>query len=156
MIRIRSSRATPGTDEMIITDANDYLRCIELTELTHPKNVVYSTNMEVRYVEIPKKEVGKVRVLGISNIIDRVLQLQFLILLDPIIDCGLLPHFYGFRKGRSALQAVSYLSRSIQLSDTNRFVLLSIDIEKCFDNISHEYICSNFPFPTKHSKLLLR
>lgn len=149
IIRIRSSMKTPGSDGLIINGANDYNMCIKLLSLTHPKNVNFDLNMEVSYVEMSEKEIGKFRVLGISNIIDRILQLQMLIFLDPLVDANLMEHFYGFRKGRNALQAIGFLSRSIQLSDTNRFVLLSIDIEKCFDNISHQFIYMHFPFPNR-------
>lgn len=112
--------------------------------------------MEVRYVEISKADSTKTRILGISNIIDRVIQLQFLILLDPVIESKLPEHFYGFRKGRSAHQALGFLSKSIISSDLSRFVLVQIDIEKCFDNISHEFIINHFPFPRKYTKLLYR
>jgi len=112
--------------------------------------------MLVKFVEIPKKGSNKLRVLGISNIIDRVIQSQFIILLDPLIDPLLSLNFYGFRKGRNALQAISYLSKSIQLSDLTRYHLLKIDIEECFDNLNHNYILNNFPFPKKYKKLLIR
>ena len=94
--------------------------------------------------------------MGISNLIDRISQMQFLILLDPIIDQLLPNNFYGFRKGRNALQALSYLSKSISISDLTRYYLIKIDIEKCFDNINHNYILKNFPFPKKYLKLLTR
>jgi group II intron reverse transcriptase/maturase len=155
-IRTRSSRDTPGIDQMIIEKANDYKTCLQLVKMTHPKNISYKCDMQVRYLEIPKKDSNQVRVLGISNIIDRVLQLQILVLLDPIIDPMLPEDFYGFRKGRSALQALGYLTKSIQQSDLTRYHLVSLDIQKCFDSLDHTYIIDNFPFPRKHKLLLER
>ena len=103
-----------------------------------------------------KKDSLKLRSLGINNLEDRVIQLQFLILLDPFVESSLPAHFYAYRKGRSALQAAAFLSKSIGLSDTSRFHLVKIDIENYFDSISHDYILKNFPFPLKYKKLLIR
>jgi RNA-directed DNA polymerase len=122
----------------------------------HPKNIKCTEDMIVKYVEIPKKEARKVKILGISNLVDRVLQTQFGILLDPLIDVNIPQLFFGFRKGKNTHQAFAYLSNSINFSDMNRFHLLCIDISKYFDTISHEYILKHFPFPEKHKKLLIR
>jgi retron-type reverse transcriptase len=120
------------------------------------KNANFSTNMLVKTIEIVKKDTSDTRVLGISNLIDRISQMQFLILLDPIIEQLLPNNFYGFRKGRNALQAISYLSKSISVSDLTRYHLIKIDLEKCFDNLCHNFIIKNFPFPKKYLKLLIR
>lgn len=155
-IRTKKSRETAGMDAVTNRSVKDFKKCLKLVEETHPKDVKYTEDMEVKYVGIPKKEAGKVRILGISNLVDRVLQIQFHTLLDPLIDVNLPELFFGFRKGRNTHQALAYLSHSINQSDTNRFSLLSMDISKCFDTISHEYILEHFPFPEKHKRLLVR
>lgn len=155
-IRTRFLRNTPGIDETIIKNAYDFKTCLSLVSLTHPKCIETSPNLKVKYFEIPKKDTSEIRVLGIHNVVDRVLQLEMLTFLDPLIDTLLPENFYGFRKGRSPLQAIAYLSRSIQLSDTSRYHLVSIDIQKCFDSISHEFILNKFPFPSKYKDLLIR
>jgi retron-type reverse transcriptase len=119
-IRTRSLRNTPGIDGTTIKDAYAFKTCLSLVSLTHLKCIETSPNLEVKYVEIPKKDISKIRVLEVYNIVDRVLQLQMLTFLDPLIDTLLSENFYGFRKGRSPLQAIAYLSNSIQLSDTSR------------------------------------
>lgn len=162
LIRTRSSRQSPGEkavatkNQVFRCDPNDYATCLELVALTHPKNISFEKDMLVQYVEIPKKDSTKVRVLGISNIVDRVLQTQFLVLLDPIIEAQLPEGFYGFRKGRSTLQALGFLTTSIQLSDLSRYHLVSVDMSKCFDSISHQYILENYPFPQKFKALMER
>lgn len=155
-IRIRTYRDTTGFDLCIIEPAIDYKTCFQLFEQSNIKNTNFSTDMLVKYIDILKKDSSKKRVLGISNIIDRVIQLQFATLLDPLIDPLLSVNFYGFRKGRNALQAIAYLSRSIQFNDLTRYHLLKVDIIKCFDNLAHAYILNNFPFPNKYKKLLIR
>lgn len=155
-IRTRRSRNTPGIDSNTINSATDYKRCFQLLLESNIKNANFSTDMLVKYVEIQKKDTNNIRILGISNLLDRISQMQFVILLDPLIDQLLPNNFYGFRKGRNSLQAISYLSKSIQLSDLTRYHLVKIDIEKCFDNLDHNYIVKNFPFPKKYLKLLIR
>lgn len=155
-IRIRKSRDTAGIDTNIIKSSTDYKKCFQLLLDSNIKNANFSTNMLVKTIEIVKKDTSDIRVLGISNLIDRISQMQFLILLDPIIEQLLPNNFYGFRKGRSALQAISYLSKSISVSDLTRYHLIKIDLEKCFDNLCHNFIIKNFPFPKKYLKLLIR
>lgn len=112
--------------------------------------------MLVKTVEIKKDTSEVIRVLGICNLIDRISQMQFLILLDPIVEELLLNNFYGYRKGRNALQAIAYLSNSITKSDLTRYYLIKIDLEKCFENLCHKFIIKNFPFPKKYLNLLIR
>lgn len=155
-IRSRKSIETAGIDTITIKSVRDFKTCLNLVKETHPTNVNYNENMEVKYIEIPKKDASKVRILGLSNIVDRVLQIQFHLLIDPLIDVNLPELFFGFRKGKNTHQALAYLSHSINVSDTSRFHLLYIDINKCFDTISHGYILEHFSFPEKYKKLLIR
>ena len=145
-----------GIDEEIIITTYNFMKCFELLEKTHPKNLDFSEKMGVHYVEMLKKDFSKVIILRISSIVDHILQLQFLTLLDPIIDVSLHEHFYGFRKGRSALQAVGFLTNNIEKSDTSCYFLVSVNIVNCFDNLSHKLIINKFPFPQKYCKLLVR
>lgn len=115
-------------NETIIEDTYDFKTCLSLVSLTRLKYIKTSPNLEVKCVEVVKKKDSKIRVLEVYNIVDRVLQLQLLTFLDPLIDTLLPENFYGFRKGRSPLQAIAYLFKSIQLSDTSRYHLVSIDI----------------------------
>jgi retron-type reverse transcriptase len=61
----------------------------------------------VRAVEIPKKHgQGKVRVLGVPTVADRVAQTVARLYLEPKMEPLFHPDSYGYRPGRSALQAV--------------------------------------------------
>ena len=58
----------------------------------------------VRAVEIPKK--GGTRVLGIPNVVDRVAQTVAVLALEPAVEKVFHPDSYGYRPGRSPLDAV--------------------------------------------------
>lgn len=61
----------------------------------------------VRAVEIPKRgKKGGVRVLGISNVVDRVAQTVIVMVLEPGVDAVFHPDSYGYRPGRSAHDAL--------------------------------------------------
>jgi RNA-directed DNA polymerase len=156
IFRVRKSSFTTGCDGLNIESSKDFVKCFLLFYKSHPKDLEMECNMKVRYVEIPKADGKSKRILGIANLYDRIVQYQFYLFLDPLVENTILPEFFGFRKGRSSLQAIAKLSQSIANSDLNFYWLISLDIEKCFDNINHDYIYNNFPFPLKYKKLLTR
>lgn len=59
----------------------------------------------IRLVEIPKKS-GGVRSLGISTVEDRIAQTVAKIHIEPALERLFHPDSYGYRPGKSALQAI--------------------------------------------------
>ena len=60
----------------------------------------------VRRVYIPKGNTGKLRPLGIPTLKDRVVQMAVVLILEPIFEADFEDCSYGFRRGRSAHQAL--------------------------------------------------
>ncbi len=60
----------------------------------------------VRRVDIPKRDGGGVRPLGIPTVADRVAQGVARRYLEPILELGFHPDSYGYRPGKSAIDAV--------------------------------------------------
>ena len=84
-------------------------------------------------VRIPKKD-GKTRALGIPTVKDRVVQTALVLLLEPIFEADMHPESYGYRKGKSAHQAIDSICRGLY---SGRHAVIDADISGYFDNIDH-------------------
>ena len=141
-VRLNSGK-TPGADGIKLVSDNDKCTMLRLTNLSNFNKV---PPMEVLKVEIPKKD-GKMRQLGICSTYDRVLQTCAVLLLDPFYEAKFNPNMYGFRCGRTTLNAVASLKSTLERGDTHRLGVILVDIEKCFDKISHESIFKYLKLP---------
>jgi len=89
----------------------------------------------VRAVEIPKKA-GGVRTLGVPTVADRVAQTVVRSYLEPDVEPIFHPDSYGYRPGRSALDALAVCRRRCQQRDW----VIDIDIRAFFDSIDHDLL----------------
>jgi len=71
--------------------------------------------------------------------IDRATQTLVSLVLDPVVEEISDRYSYGFRKHKSAHDAVSRVRFLIDKSKSSKFIL-DVDIKNCFDTISHEFI----------------
>jgi RNA-directed DNA polymerase len=89
-----------------------------------------------RRQEIPKGD-GKVRVLGIPAIRDRVVQGALKLVLEPILEADFQPGSFGYRPGRTAQEAVQRVAEAIVKHKTR---VIDIDLRAYFDNVRHDLL----------------
>jgi len=89
----------------------------------------------VRRVRIPKGG-GKLRSLGISTVVDRVVQAACKAVLEPIFEADFLPCSYGFRPNRRAQDAIAEIHHFTSRPINYQYVL-EADITACFDELDH-------------------
>jgi RNA-directed DNA polymerase len=89
-----------------------------------------------RRVEIPK-DGGKVRVLGIPAIRDRVVQGALKLILEPIFEADFHDGSYGYRPKRTAQQAVDRVAEAIVRNKTR---VLDVDLAAYFDSVRHDLL----------------
>jgi RNA-directed DNA polymerase len=89
-----------------------------------------------RRKEIPK-EGGKVRVLSIPAIRDRVVQGALKLILEPIFEADFQPGSYGYRPKRSAHDAVHRVAEAIVVGKTH---VIDVDLRAYFDNVRHHVL----------------
>ncbi|MGH8648931.1 MAG: group II intron reverse transcriptase/maturase, partial [Burkholderiales bacterium] len=89
-----------------------------------------------RRVEIPKGG-GKVRVLGIPAIRDRVVQGALKLILEPIFEADFHDGSYGYRPKRTAQQAVDRVAEAIVRNKTR---VIDVDLAAYFDSVRHDLL----------------
>lgn len=130
--RVTQNRGAGGVDGMQTDELNEWLRdnydALEAGILSgryRPK--------PVRRVEIPKKEKGKVRLLGIPTVVDRMVQQAVAQQLTPIFEPRFHRDSYGFRPSRSAHDALLAVKR---YADAGNVWVASMDLERFFDTVN--------------------
>jgi RNA-directed DNA polymerase len=92
--------------------------------------------MRNRRKEIPKGN-GKVRVLGIPAIRDRVVQGALKLILEPIFEADFQPGSFGYRPKRSQHPAIAVVAGAIASWKTR---VIDMDLKAYFDSVRHHIL----------------
>ena len=131
---VRVSGGGPGVDGQTFKDIEAYGAEKWLDELGKElKEKTYRPQV-IKRVQIPKANGGK-RALGIPTVRDRVAQRAALLVLEPIFEADLDPNAYGYRPGKSALDAVQEVHRALLAGHRE---VIDADLSSYFDTIPHK------------------
>ena len=129
--RVRSNKGSGGVDKMEVETLLDHLVLHKEKLIQSIMDGTYRPN-PVRRVEIPKEN-GKMRMLGIPTVVDRVVQQAITQVLSPIYEKQFSTNSYGFRPKRSAHQALNQCKDHI--TDGYKYAV-DMDLEKFFDTVN--------------------
>lgn len=92
--------------------------------------------MRNRRKEIPKGN-GKMRILGIPTIRDRVVQGAVKLILEPIFEADFQEGSYGYRPKRTAHQALNRVATAVVQYKTR---VIDVDLKAYFDTVRHDLL----------------
>jgi RNA-directed DNA polymerase len=129
--RVKAHQGAAGVDAESLTDFEGHLKN---TRYKIWNRMASGSDFPppVRAVGIPKKT-GGTRILGIPTGGDRLAQMVATESLAPLVEPQFHPDSYGYRPGKSALQAVEVTRQRCWRYDW----LVEYDIPKLFDSIEH-------------------
>lgn len=140
--RVKENKGASGVDEESIKDFESNLKG-NLYKLWNRMSSGTYFPPPVRAVEIPKSD-GQMRVLGIPTVSDRVAQTVVKSYLEPIVEPKFHEDSYGYRPGKSALDAVGVARERCWRKDW----CIDLDIKGFFDNLDHELMMKAIRFHT--------
>jgi RNA-directed DNA polymerase len=142
--RVSSNKGkqTPGVDQVVWnTPSKKYQAVHQLSSKNY-------TAKPLKRVYIRKYGKKEKRPLSIPTMKDRAMQALHLMALEPIAETTGDRTSFGFRKNRSAHDAMAYMFRLLSRKASPQWVVEG-DIKGCFDNISHSYILTHIPLPSR-------
>jgi len=132
--KVRANTGAPGVDAVTIAEFDADVKN-NLYKVWNRMSAGSYMPGPVRAVEIPKGD-GGVRLLGVPNVADRVAQTAVAVLLEERVDPIFHPDSYGYRPGRSALDAVGTARERCWRYDW----VVDMDIRAFFDSVPHDLL----------------
>lgn len=132
-LAVKANSGAGGVDGMTIEQTRQHLKEHKETILKKLREGTYRPGA-LRAKEIPKPN-GKKRVLGIPNVLDRVIQQAIQQDLSPEWEPDFSDHSYGYRPNRSAHDAVRCAQSYVKAGKT---WVVDIDLKSFFDQVNHD------------------
>jgi RNA-directed DNA polymerase len=132
----KENNGAPGIDGVTFESVESAGRAEFLAQLR--EELVSGRYMpdRVRRVGIPKSG-GKLRMLSIPTIRDRVVQGALKLILEPIFEADFQPGSFGYRPKKSAHDAVERVRLGILQGKTR---VIDLDLRSYFDNVRHHLL----------------
>ncbi|QDS93564.1 Group II intron-encoded protein LtrA [Roseimaritima multifibrata] len=146
---VKRNRGAPGPDGITIAEFPDWFRPRWQSIRQQLLDGTYRPD-PVRRKTIDKPDGGK-RLLGIPNIVDRLIQQAIVQILTPVFDPQFSDSSHGFRPKRSAHGAAKQVRRTVRRG--YRFVA-DFDLSKFFDRVQHDVLMSRVARRVRDKRLL--
>ena len=130
---VKENDGSPGIDGVTFEDIEEYGVDQYISEIKQELEDGTYLPMRNRRQEIPKSS-GKVRVLGIPTIRDRVVQGALKLILEAVFEADFADCSYGYRPGRSQHDAVTRVAKAPMRRLTK---VIDVDLSSYFDNVKH-------------------
>jgi RNA-directed DNA polymerase len=132
--RVKANKGAAGVDDESISVFEERLKD-NLYKIWNRMSSGSYFPPPVKVVEIPKKN-GGTRILGVPTVADRIAQMVAKMYFEPRVEPYFHPDSYGYRPGKSAIDAVAVTRRRCWRYNW----LLEFDIKGLFDNIDHDLL----------------
>ena len=148
--RVKANKGAPGVDGMTVDDLRGWIA-------DNRENLIVSLldgsyrPQPVRGVQIPKPGGKGVRQLGIPTVVDRLVQQAILQALEPLLDPSFSASSYGFRRGRSAHDALRQAREYVAAGNE---IVVDLDLEAFFDRVNHDVLMSRLSRRIGDTRLL--
>ncbi len=148
--QVRRNRGAPGPDGMTIKQFEGWSGENWSRVRQQLLDGTYRPS-PVRRKTIPKDGGVGVRLLGIPNVLDRLIQQAICQVLTPIFDPGFSESSFGFRPGRSAHGAAKRVQQIIRQGYA---WCVDVDLSKFFDRVQHDVLMSSVSRKVHDGRLL--
>jgi RNA-directed DNA polymerase len=133
--RVKANKGAAGVDEQSIAEFETD-RDRNLYKIWNRMSSGSYFPPPVKAVEIPKAGGKGVRLLGVPTVADRVAQTVARLYLEPQVEPMFHPDSYGYRPGKSALDAVAACRRRCWRADW----VIDLDIRAFFDTVPWDLV----------------
>jgi len=148
--KVKANQGAPGVDGVSLEDFEKDLKG-NLYKIWNRMSSGSYFPPPVRAVEIPKSHGGGTRVLGVPTVADRIAQTVVAGFLESKVEQIFHPDSYGYRPGRSGLDAVGVCRRRCWKTDW----VIDLDIRKFFDTVPWQFIVKAVEVHTDQRWILL-
>jgi RNA-directed DNA polymerase len=148
--RVKANKGAAGVDEQSIQQFEQDLQ-ENLYKLWNRLSSGSYFPPPVKAVEIPKPGGKGVRVLGVPTVADRIAQTVVRLYLEPGVEPSFHPDSYGYRPGRSALDALAACRERCWRTDW----VIDLDIKAFFDSVPWDLVVRAVAHHTDQRWILL-
>ncbi|WP_326791171.1 reverse transcriptase domain-containing protein [Streptomyces sp. NBC_00841] len=134
-LKVKSNKGAPGVDGCTIEGFEKDLKG-NLYKIWNRMSSGSYFPPPVKGVEIPKSSGGGVRLLGVPTVSDRIAQTVVADHLEKRVEPKFHPDSYGYRPGRSALDAVAACRRRCWKKQW----VVDLDVSKFFDSVRWDLV----------------